>query len=89
MAPKTKRKRTHAQIRVDVPQQDAIVTRVEVSRGANQQILTRSTKVSIAVAPLMEHGPFQGSEASPPPPDDESAPAPKKARKGPSHSVTV
>ena len=84
------RKRAHAQIRVDIPQEDAIVTHVEVTRGLNQQILTKSTKVSVPVANAStEHDHFQAPETSPPSPEDEPAPAVKKARKGPSRSVAV
>lgn len=88
--PKDRRKRAHAQIRIDIPRQDAIVTRVEVTRGVNQQILTKSTKVSVPVvdAPA-EHDASQVPETSLPSPDDGPAPAAKKARKGPSRSVAV
>ena len=91
MVHKTKRKRTHTQFRVDVPQQDATVTRVEVTRGVNQQILTKSTKVSVPIAEDVptEHQPFQALENPPPSPDDDLAPTAKKARKKPSRSVSV
>jgi len=91
MPPKSKRKRAHAQIRIDVPQQDEVVTRVEVTRGLNQQILTKSTQVSVPVAEgaPSQHEPFQAPETLPPAPDDDPTPAAKKARKIPSRSVTV
>lgn len=93
MSPKTKRKRVHAQIRVDVPQEDAVVTRVEVTRGHNHQILTKSTKVSIPVAATAaSHHQFPEApdlDTLPPTLDDDPAPSAKKARKGPSRSVAV
>ena len=93
MSLKIKRKRPHTQIRVDVPQQDEVVTRVEVTRGINLQILTKSKKVSVPVAENVptQHQSFQGLETPPYVPDDDPAPAPaaKKARKGPSRSVAV
>jgi len=91
MPPKSKRKHAHAQIRIDVPQQDGIVTRLEVTRGVNQQILTKSTQVSVPVGEGVptQHEPFQAPETLPPAPDDDPTPAAKKARKAPSRSVTV
>ena len=91
MSHKAKRKRAHVQIRLDVPQEDAAVTRVEVTRGVNQQILMKSTKVSIPIAEEVasQHQPFEAPEISPPAPDDDPAPTAKKARKGPSRSVAV
>ena len=91
MAPKSKRKRAHTEIRVDIPQEDDIVTRTEVARGNNQQILTKLTKVSIPVVETAtsQDQASQAPETEPSAPDDGQAPAAKKARKGPSHSVAV
>ena len=91
MPPKSKRKRVHAQIRTDVPQEDAIVTRVEVTRGLHHQILTKSTKVSIPTAPTVpsQHQSPETQDTLPFTVDDDPAPTPKKARKGPSRSVAV
>ena len=101
MPPKTKRKRTHVQLRTEAhPQQDAIVTCLEVTRTNNQQILTKLTKVSVPVikdasqlpplqTPDLSAPALQGDDSAPALQDDDSAPAAKKARKGPSRSVAV
>ena len=93
MSPKAKRKRVHVQIRTDVPQEDAVVTRVEVTRGHSHQILTKSTKVSIPVAPTAASHHLFPQAPDPdtllPTLDDDPAPSAKKARKGPSRSVAV
>ena len=93
MVPKAKRKRGHVQLRTEVhPQQDAVVTRVEVTRSKNQRILTKSTKVSIPIVEdaSSQHPPLQTPEPSAlAAEDDDSGPAAKKARKGPSRSVAV
>ena len=92
MSSKTKRKRTQVQLRTEAhPQQDAVVTCLEVTRANNQQILTKLTKVSVPVIKdASQPPPPQMPDLSAPTPqDDDSAPVSKKARKGPSHSVAV
>jgi len=91
MAPRINRKRTHAQIRTDIPEEDAVVTHVEVTRDVNHKILAKSTKVSIPVASAIpsQHIPLQDPETLPSALDDDPAPTAKKARKGPSRSVAV
>jgi len=92
MGPRGKRKRVHTQIRTNIPLDgNTVVTRVEITRNAKQQILAQSTRVSI---PIVDPPPSQ--DASPhaqdpllPTTSDPQCPAAKKARKGPSRSVAV
>ena len=94
MAP-VKRKRTHTQIRSNIPlHKDSVVTRVEVTQVTKQQILAKLRKVSVPV-PVAEPASLKG----PPPQTSEpdlsipaNTPKPpinKTCNKGPSCSVTV
>ena len=93
MAPKTKRKRVHTQIRTNVPvlHRDSVVTRVEVSRSTRKKILTKSQKVTIPVdvsaslqSPSLQTPEFPLSDI-----DNDPDPSAGKTRKGPSRSVSV
>ena len=93
MASKAKRKHVHTEFRINIPVETAsIVTRVEVTRNDRKRILTKSTDVSIPIA----SGPssqFPSPSLETPDPEPcaphDASPVTKKARKGPSRSVSV
>lgn len=92
MAPRGKRKRAQPQIRTNIPlDQNAVVTRVEVTRDPKQRILTKSRRVSVPVTdpPPSQDTSLQASDPLLFTTGDPLDPARKKARKGPSRSVAV
>jgi hypothetical protein len=89
MAPSTKRKRGHTQIRTNFPQK--VVTRVEVTHRSNQRVLAKSKKFSVPVSnsPRPQNASSQTLDPLPGPLDDIPDFPAKKAQRGPSHSVSV
>ena len=91
MVSSKKRKRTHVEIRSNIPLRgDAVVTRVEVSRKTKQRVRVKSSQVSVPItnpAPS-EDTPSETPDPILPTPNDPSSRA-KKGRKGISHSVAV
>lgn len=85
-----KRKRVHVQIRTGIPlEQDAVVTRTEVTRNLKRRVLTKSRKVSVPVDQdtSSQGPPSRTPESEPLVPDPE--PPTHKPQKGPSRSVSV
>ena len=94
MSSTRKRKRPFFQSNT-VPEQDEVITRVEVVRSAGRRIRTSSTKVSVPVSdvPSLEHGHSQTPELPSsiygPNLDNPPDPVTKKPRKGLTRSITV
>ena len=94
MSSARKRKRPFFQSGV-VPEEDEVVTRVEVVRSSSRRIRTVSTKVSIPIPdiPSLQHGPSQKPELLSSnyesTLDNPSDPVSKETRKRLTHSISV